>query len=74
MNKDQRYPYTYAVDLIREVAGMTESGTKLCRADASRILEIISSCLEHSYNITREDIAKEMANYFLSRVGYRDLT
>lgn len=37
--EDTRYPYTYACDLIRKIAGNMESSlaTKLSRSDASQI-------------------------------------
>lgn len=59
--KDQRYPYTYACDLIRSLAGYEEKGTKISYADASNIRHRISSILEMS----DEDVAKKLADYFL---------
>ena len=40
--KDARYPYTYACDFIRALAGYNEGGTKLSRSDASKIIEGIA--------------------------------
>lgn len=34
---DDRYPFTYACDYIRMVAGHNREGTKLSRSDASQI-------------------------------------
>ena len=43
--KDSRYPYTYACDFIRSIAGYNDSGTKLSRYDASRIQSTIAKII-----------------------------
>lgn len=43
---DSRYPYTYAADYIRGIAGYNENGTKLSRSDASQIRQVFSDILE----------------------------
>lgn len=42
MSEDSRYPYTYACDFIRSVAGYDAGGTKLSRSDASQIISTIA--------------------------------
>jgi len=61
MTEDTRYPYTYACDLIRSVAGHNADGTKLSRSDASEIRELFSSVL----GIGDEELAKKLADYYL---------
>ncbi|MBU1173103.1 MAG: hypothetical protein KKD44_26365 [Proteobacteria bacterium] len=39
---DSRYPYTYACDFIRSIAGYNQDGTKLSRSDASAIRSTIA--------------------------------
>ena len=57
---DNRYPYTYACDLIRIRAGYGNSGTKLSRSDASQIRELFSKVL----NIPDVEVANKLADYF----------
>lgn len=45
MNSDSRHPYTYAADYVRILAGYGASGTKLSRADASKIRQGIATAL-----------------------------
>lgn len=40
--EDSRYPYTYACDFIRSLAGYNEKGIKLSRSDASTIRQGIA--------------------------------
>ena len=56
-----RYPYTYAADLIRSVAGYNSSGTKLSRSDASKIRRLFSDVL----GISDDEFAKQLADYYL---------
>lgn len=58
--QDSRYPYTYACDLIRSFAGYSNDGTKLSRADASKIRQGIAKAL----GIPDEILAKALANYY----------
>ena len=42
---DSRFPYTYAADYVRILAGYGPIGTKLSRGDASRIRQGIAAAL-----------------------------
>lgn len=68
---DPRYPYTYAADYIRDIAGYNGtsvlSGTKLSRADASRIFKEIADIIE----MDEEVLAKKIADKFLQDVNLR---
>lgn len=57
---DTRYPYTYAADFIRGLAGYNESGTKLSRSDASRIRQGIAKAL----GMDDEELARTLADYY----------
>lgn len=57
--KDTRYPYTYACDLIRSAAGYNEHGTKLSRSDASQIRTLIAEII----GMPDEELAKKLADY-----------
>lgn len=46
---DNRYPYTYACDYIRGVAGYDKGGTKISRGDASNIISSLSKILDMDY-------------------------
>lgn len=62
-----RYPYTYAVDYIRMLAGYNEkdlfNGTKLSRADASKILHNIARII----GMSDEELAKKLADEYLDK-------
>ena len=63
-NKDNRYPYTYACDLIRSVVGYNPKpplGTKLSRSDASKIIQALAviSKVDHGA------FAAKLADYYL---------
>lgn len=60
MNQDSRYPYTYAADAIREIAGYKDGSTKLSRYDAVQIRQHISKLL----GIDDEDLAKLIADKY----------
>jgi len=60
--EDKRYPYTYAADYIRSIAGYNEQcSTKLSRSDASQIRQKISEILE----IDDDLVARKIADYYL---------
>ena len=59
---DQRYPYTYAADFIRILAGYGKDGTKISRADASKIRQGISAALK----LDDEELAKKLADYYVA--------
>jgi hypothetical protein len=77
-NDDTRYPYTYACDYIRSLAGYGVGGTKLSRGDASQIMKGIASAMgqpnHHSlacaladhYKANEQEIAKKDAVAFMS--------
>ena len=60
MAKDSRYPYTYAADYIRSLAGYNKDGTKLSRGDASHIRQQISIIL----NMDDNALACKLADYY----------
>jgi hypothetical protein len=62
MAEDTRYPYTYACDFIRAIAGYNKGGTKLSRADASQIRTEIAKVLR----IPDEKVARKLADYYLA--------
>jgi len=49
MTQDSRYPYTYADDYIRGVAGCGPGGTKIGRSDAGNIIEAICNAAGQDY-------------------------
>ena len=62
--KDSCYPYTYAADHIRMLAGYTngnERGTKLSRSDASRIRQEIADII----GMNDEELAKKIADKYM---------
>ena len=59
--KSTRYPYTYAADCVRSLAGYGPEGTKLSRADASRLYSEIACIL----GIPTVEIANKIADYYL---------
>jgi hypothetical protein len=80
MNTDTRYPYTYAADYVRSLAGYGEGGTKLSRGDASQIRQGIAKALgmddaelarklaDH-YKANEEAITEHSAAEFLAAMG-----
>lgn len=60
MKQDTRYPYTYATNYIRILAGYEVGGTKISRSDASRIIEGISVAMK----IDGVELAARLADYF----------
>jgi hypothetical protein len=60
--KDSRYPYTYADDFVRSLAGYNEHGTKLSRADVSQIVSKLA--LIWGIDITKA--FNMLADYYLS--------
>ena len=57
---DTRYPYTYACDYIRSIAGCDENGTKLSRSDASTICKEIANAI----NMDREELCSKLADHY----------
>lgn len=79
---DPRYPYTYAADFVRGLAGYGENGTtKLSRADASHVRRGIATALgmddaelarnlaDH-YKANEDAISEASAKAFLVAQGY----
>jgi len=64
MNKedDQRYPYTHACDHIRMLAGHNRGGTKLSRADASRLRSFFAEVM----SVDDRELACKIADIELS--------
>lgn len=64
---DPRYPYTYAADYIRMIAGSVEGGlgTKLSRSDAAQIRSKIAEAIGLHDHI----IACKLADKFLELNG-----
>ena len=59
---DQRYPYTYACDLIRSKAGYDANGTKLSRCDASQIRKLFATVLD----LNDDALVRILADYYLA--------
>ena len=57
---DGRYPYTYACDYIRGLAGYNESGTILSRGDASKIRSGIAEAI----GMDDVELANKLADYY----------
>ena len=57
---DTRYPYTYACDLVRMIAGHEGMSTKLSRSDASQIRELFATVT----GIDDETLAGMLADYY----------
>jgi hypothetical protein len=55
--KDTRYPYTYAYDYVRSLAGYTKGSTKLSRADAAQICLGIAKALHTDHKALTEQLA-----------------
>lgn len=67
---DSRYPWTYAVDLIRHFAGHDENGMNLgSRSDASHILHSIAKIIGED----EEEFAIKLADYFLDNSARLDV-
>lgn len=62
--RDSRYPYTYAADLIRGVAGYGREGIKLSRADASEIINAIAIATELDDRKTQK-LVEDLAKFYL---------
>lgn len=60
---DTRYPYTYAADYVRSLAGYESSGTKLSRSDASQVRQGIARAL----GIDDAELARKLADYYKAR-------
>jgi len=63
MSNDTRYPYTYAADYIRSLAGYNENGTKISRSDASMIIHHIAMLME----MDKESLANTIADAELEK-------
>lgn len=57
---DTRYPYTYACDFVRGLAGYGPEGTKISRSDASQILHEIAPII----GMTHEELAGKLADHY----------
>jgi hypothetical protein len=57
---DTRYPYTYAADFVRGLAGYGEGGTKLSRSDASQVRQGIADAL----GMDDAELARKLADYY----------
>ncbi len=57
---NSRYPYTYACDYVRSLAGYNSGGTKISRSDASQIRSGIAAAL----GIEDSDLARKLADYY----------
>ena len=60
MENDSRYPYTYACDFLRGLAGYGEGGTKLSRADASQVRSGIAEAL----GMADDELARKLADHY----------
>lgn len=60
---DPRYPYTYACDFIRGLAGYGPGGTKLSRGDASQIRQGIAAVID----MDDEELANKLADAELAK-------
>lgn len=58
--EDTRYPYTYACDYVRSLAGYGEHGTKLSRSDASQIRSGIALAL----GMDDAELARKLADHY----------
>jgi len=67
---DTRYPYTYACDYIRGLAGNDENGTKLSRSDASQIRMGIAAAL----GIDDAELACKLADRFKANDAEIEIT
>jgi hypothetical protein len=60
MENDTRYPYTYAADFVRGLAGYGEGGTKLSRSDASQVRQGIAAAL----GMDDSELARKLADHY----------
>jgi hypothetical protein len=60
MEKDTRYPYTYAADLLRSLAGYGVCGAKIDRSDAGRIRCGIAEAI----GMSDAELATKLADYY----------
>lgn len=60
MEIDSRYPYTYACDYLRGLAGYGEGGIKLSRADASQVRQGIADAI----GMPDDELARKLADYY----------
>ncbi|THF58050.1 hypothetical protein [Pseudothauera rhizosphaerae] len=60
MENDTRYPYTYAADFLRGLAGYGEGGTKLSRSGASQVLQGIAAAL----GMDDAELARKLADHY----------
>jgi len=58
--EDSRYPYTYACDYIRSLAGYDSEGTKISRSDASFIYSGIAKAI----GMNDAELAMLLADYY----------
>lgn len=62
--EDTSYPYAYAEELIRSIAGYltpNDTGNKLSRSDASRILQKVAEILELDFKY----VSSKLSDYYL---------
>jgi hypothetical protein len=57
---DSRHPYPYASDYVRILAGYGDHGSKLSRADASKIRQGISKAI----GMDDAEMAAKLADYY----------
>lgn len=57
-----RYPYTYAADLIRGIPDRDGIGCKLSRSEASKILKLFAKVI----GMEDEKLAQKLADYYLA--------
>ncbi len=60
VGNDSRYPYTYACDYVRGLAGYGEGGTKLSRSDASQVRRGIAEAI----GMADDELARKLADYY----------
>ena len=60
MENNSRYPYTYAADFVRGLAGYGEGGTRLSRADASQVCQGIAAAL----GMDDAELAQKLADHY----------
>lgn len=60
MTDDTRYPYTYAADFVRSLAGYGDQGAKLSRSDASQIRSGIALAI----GMDDAELARKLADHY----------
>ncbi len=60
VGNDSRYPYTYACDYVRVLAGYGEGRTKLSRFDASQVRSGIAKAI----GMADDELALRLADYY----------